>query len=190
MDDANYFLLIRLGPKTSQCEKSVAVASTVTGCDVTNCATTLHGFNKHASSRREAVSDSRGVLRCAEKNSQNCSLVSIIRLVHFTIRSACNSSLSHVSVVPVARRTRPTELCPDTKHRSQSVKSFTSARFRPDIARVHIGLDSWHRQQFPNYQASSGQESRVNVFHLATRSLFRCHRACCVAVCSRVYLER
>ena len=60
MDDASYFLVIRLGPKTSQCEKNVTVVSTVTGCDVTNCATTVHGFNKQASSRREAVSDSRG----------------------------------------------------------------------------------------------------------------------------------
>ena len=139
MDDANYFLLIRLGPKTSECEKSVAVASTVTGCDVTNCATTLHGFNKHASSRREAVSDSRGVLRCAEKNHKIAHMYRSFDSPTFTIRSACNSSLSHVSIVPVARRTRPTELCPDTKHRSQTVKSFTSERFRPDIARVHIG---------------------------------------------------
>ena len=47
MDDASYFLVIRLGPKTSKCEKNVTVVSTVTGCDETNCATTLHGFNKH-----------------------------------------------------------------------------------------------------------------------------------------------
>ena len=37
MEDASYFLVIRLGPKTSECEKNV----TVTGCDVTNCATTI-----------------------------------------------------------------------------------------------------------------------------------------------------
>ena len=49
MDDVSYVLVIQLGPKTSQCEKNVTVVSTVTGCDVTNCATTLHGFNKHAS---------------------------------------------------------------------------------------------------------------------------------------------
>ena len=47
MDDASYFLVIRLGPKTSECEKNVIVMSTVTGCEVSNCATTLHGFNKH-----------------------------------------------------------------------------------------------------------------------------------------------
>ena len=38
--------MIRLGPKTSECEKNVTVRSTVTSCDVTNCATTSHGFNK------------------------------------------------------------------------------------------------------------------------------------------------
>ena len=48
-------------------ERNVTVVSTVTSCDETYCATTLHGFNKHASSRREAVSDSRGVPRCTEK---------------------------------------------------------------------------------------------------------------------------
>ena len=47
MDDASYFLVIRLEPKTSECEKTVTVVCTGTGCDVTNCATTLHGFNKH-----------------------------------------------------------------------------------------------------------------------------------------------
>ena len=47
MADASYFLVIRLGPKTSECEKNVIVMSTVTGCEVSNCATSLHGFNKH-----------------------------------------------------------------------------------------------------------------------------------------------
>ena len=65
------FSSIRLGPKTSMYEMNVTVVSTVTGCDVTYCATTLQGFNKHASSRREAVSDSRGVPRCTEKNFKN-----------------------------------------------------------------------------------------------------------------------
>ena len=32
-------------------------------------------------------------------------------------------------------------------------------------------------------------KSRVNMFHLTTCSLFRCHCACCAAVCSRVYQE-
>ena len=59
-------------------EKYVTVMSTVTGCDVTNCATTLHGFNKHASSRREAVSDSRGVPRCTEKNFKNLRLLTCV----------------------------------------------------------------------------------------------------------------
>ena len=67
MDDTCCFHVIRLGPKTSVYEKHVSVKSTVTGCDVAYCATTLQGFNKHASSRREAVSDSRGVPRYREK---------------------------------------------------------------------------------------------------------------------------
>ena len=46
VDDASCFLVIRLGPKTSVYERHDSVKSTVTGCDVTNCATTLHGFNK------------------------------------------------------------------------------------------------------------------------------------------------
>ena len=71
VDDTCCFHVIRLGPKTSECEKNVTVVSTVKSCDVTYWATTLHGFNKHASSSREAVSDSRGVPRCTEKNSQN-----------------------------------------------------------------------------------------------------------------------
>ena len=78
-DDASYFLVIRLGPKTSECEKNVTVVSTVTGCDVTNCATTLHAFNKHASSRREAVLDSRGVPRCTEINSTRSTLADMCR---------------------------------------------------------------------------------------------------------------
>ena len=81
--------MIRLGPKTSVHEKHVSVKSTATGCDVTNCATTLQGFNKHASSRREAVSDSRGVK--ISKKIYACSRVSIIRLVHSTIPVSSDS---------------------------------------------------------------------------------------------------
>ena len=46
VDDASYFLVIRLGPKTSECEKNVIVMSTVTSCEVSNCAATFHRFNK------------------------------------------------------------------------------------------------------------------------------------------------
>ena len=49
VDDASCFLTIRLGPKTSECEKHVSVKFSVTGCDVTYYATTLQGFNKHKS---------------------------------------------------------------------------------------------------------------------------------------------
>ena len=47
MGGASYFLVIRLGPKTSECVKNVTVVSPpATGCDVINCATTLRGVNK------------------------------------------------------------------------------------------------------------------------------------------------
>ena len=42
------FSLSGLGPRRLR-EKHVSVKSTVTGCDVTNSATTLQGFNKHFS---------------------------------------------------------------------------------------------------------------------------------------------
>ena len=103
--------MIRLGSKTSEREKNVTVVSTVTGCDVTNCATTLHGFNKHASSRREAVSDSRSVPRCTEKIPQiyACSHVSIVRLVRSTLatrlvtrfhRTSCQGNSSRSALSP------------------------------------------------------------------------------------------
>ena len=80
--------MIRLGPKTSVYEKHISVKSTVAGCDVTYCATTLQGFTKHASSRREAVSDSRGVPRCTEKMSKNLRLLTCVdhstRPIHHT----------------------------------------------------------------------------------------------------------
>ena len=84
VDDTCCFHVVRLGPKTSVHEKHVSVKSTVTSCDVTNCATTLQGFNKHASSRREAVSDSRGT----EKISKNLRLLTWVghstRSIHHT----------------------------------------------------------------------------------------------------------
>ena len=78
VDDTCCFHDIRLGPKTSVYVEHVSVKSTVTGCDATYCATTLQGFNKHASSRREAVSDSRGVPRCTE-NFQKSTLAHMCR---------------------------------------------------------------------------------------------------------------
>ena len=78
VDDASCFLDIRLGPQTSHGEKNVTVVSTVTRCEVTDCATTLQGFIKHASSRRETVSDSRGVPRCTQKISKNLHLLTCV----------------------------------------------------------------------------------------------------------------
>ena len=76
--DTCCFLDIRLEPKTSVYHVKVIVVSTASGCDVTYCATTLQGFNKHAFSRREAVSDSRGVPRCTEKISNNLRLLTCV----------------------------------------------------------------------------------------------------------------
>ena len=47
VDDTCCFHDIRLGPKTSVYHMKVSVVSTAAGCDVTNCATRLQGFNKH-----------------------------------------------------------------------------------------------------------------------------------------------
>ena len=97
------FSSIRLGPKTSVYRVKV-MSSTATGCDVTHCATTLQGFNKHASSRREAVSKSRGVPRCTEKISKNLRLLTCVdrstRPIHHT-RIQLAQSL--VATVPSAR---------------------------------------------------------------------------------------
>ena len=93
------FTISDLGPRRLCAEQYVSVKSTVTGCDVTYCATTLQGFNKHATSRRKAVSDSRGVPRCTEKITKNiytCSHVSIVRLVQSTIPVSSDSH-SHSS---------------------------------------------------------------------------------------------
>ena len=61
VDDASCILVIRLGPKTSECEKNVIVVSTATGCDVTYCATTLHGFNKHKVKKKSKKEKKRGL---------------------------------------------------------------------------------------------------------------------------------
>ena len=101
VDDTCCFHDIRLRPKTSVYHMKVIVVSTASGCDVTNCATTLQGFNKHASSRRE-VCQIREASLVALRNFPKiyaCSHVSIIRLVQSTIPV---SSDSH-SRVPLAR---------------------------------------------------------------------------------------
>ena len=81
------------------------------------------------------------------------------RPLHHTFCLQLVASL--VSIVQVARWTRLNELCPHTKHRSQSVESLTSQCFRPDVARVRVCLDCGHRQQFPVHQILNEQESSV-----------------------------
>ena len=82
------FTISDLTPRRLCEEKHASVKSTGTSFDVTYCATTLQGFNKHASSRREAVSDSRGVPRCNEKISKNLRLLTCVdrstRPIHHT----------------------------------------------------------------------------------------------------------
>ena len=99
MDDLGYFHVIRLGPMTSECEMNVIVMSTVAGYEVSINTTLLHGFNLHVSSRRETVSDSRNVPRFTEKILQiyAYSVVPIVRRVHFTIPTVCDSSYHSLS---------------------------------------------------------------------------------------------
>ena len=113
VDDTCGFHVIRLGPKTSVHERHVSVQSAVTSCGVTNCATTLQGFNKHASSRREAVSDSRGVPRCTEKIVKNPHLLTCVdrstRPIHhtccFVIEHDCDATTFRSEVLRRSLRT-------------------------------------------------------------------------------------
>ena len=50
-----------------------------------------------------------------------------------------------VATVPFARWTCLAQLSTHAKHWSQSVESLTSQCLRPDVTRIHIGLDWWHR---------------------------------------------
>ena len=148
VDAASCFLTVRLGPKTSECEKHVSVKSTATGCDVTYCATTLQGFNKHASSRREAVSDSRSVPRCTEKISKNLGLLTCVdrstRPIHNTRIQSHSSPLYHlpgelvsISSVPIPsidldlwNRSRPSAFVPISLGFTSALTDDTVRSFR------------------------------------------------------------
>ena len=87
IDDASYFLVIRLGPKTSVCEKNVTVMSTVSGCDVTTVQ--QHYTGSTSTSPRVArlcqiCEASLAALRKFPK-IYACSHVSIVRLVQSII---------------------------------------------------------------------------------------------------------
>ena len=92
MDDASYFLMIRLGPKTTECEMYVIVKSTVAGCEVSNCAATLHGFNKQIRIFIPIVSCSKVIL-CHRYFAHSLSLslylhvVAVDRYFHSSVRS-------------------------------------------------------------------------------------------------------
>ena len=64
--------------------------------EVSHCATTLHVFNKHASSRREAVSDSRGIPRCTEKNFKESSHAHMCRSFDLSSPSYAYPEISKV----------------------------------------------------------------------------------------------
>ena len=142
------FSAIWLGPKTSGCEeKYVTVVSTVPSCDMTRCATTWHKFNKHASSRRETVSDSRGNPRCTEKNFTKIRMLTCVdrstqQIHHSRIQ---RFPQSFVATVLFDRWPRLAQLSTHAKHGSQSVESLTSQHFRSEVTWIHICLDWWHR---------------------------------------------
>ena len=90
--------MIRLGTKTSVHEKHVRVKSTVTGCDVTNCATTLQGSTSTLLrvARLCQIRDASLVALKKFSKIYACSHVSIVRLVQSTI-PVSSDSRSHSS---------------------------------------------------------------------------------------------
>ena len=92
--------MIRLGPKTSEFENNANVVSTATGCDVTNCPTTLHGFNKQIFKK---VLYSRAPLRTGHPNPSNepCTYISN-QYLHFSncARHPCAGTTLLFSVSP------------------------------------------------------------------------------------------
>ena len=99
VDDASCFHMIRLGPKTFGYEMTVTIVSTETGSDVTTVQQQKQGFNKHASSHREAVSDSRSVPRCTEKISPKSTLAHMCRSF-----DSSNPSCPYPEISTVIRR--------------------------------------------------------------------------------------
>ena len=85
-------------------EKFVTVMSTVPGCDVTTVQQHYKGSTS-TSSRREAVSVSRGVPRCTEKNFTNLRMLTCVnrstRPIHNIRIQRFPQSL--VATVPFAR---------------------------------------------------------------------------------------
>ena len=76
VDDSCCFHDIRLGPKTSVCEKHVSVMSIVTSSDVTNYATTLQGFNKQKVKRKKKKNE---ILKIW-KNQQRFEILKVVKV--------------------------------------------------------------------------------------------------------------
>ena len=71
MDDASSFLVIRLGPKTSECEKNVIVISTVTSCEKLCYIITRFQQSRHFVSKLVDVIHRRHVdSKCTTRNVQ------------------------------------------------------------------------------------------------------------------------
>ena len=104
MDGTCCFHDIRLGPKTSVYHTKVFVVSAVTGCDVTTVQ--QHYTGSTSTPPREAVSDSRGVPRCTEKNPKNLLLLTCVdrstRPLHHIRIQRFPQSLHHTPGWPVS----------------------------------------------------------------------------------------
>ena len=133
-----------LGQRRLCAEKYVTVMSTVSGCDVTYCATTQHRFNKHASSRREAVSDSRGVPRCTEKNFKNLRMLTCVdrstRPIHHTRIQRFSTVIRRHCTICQVNSSRSAQY-PCQALISICGISRVPARFRSNVTWIHIGLD-------------------------------------------------
>ena len=132
-----------LGPRRLCEEKCVTVMSTVPGCDVT----TVQRHYKGSTSTPPRVARLCQI--------REASLVALRKISHkstlaYMCRSFESSTSPHVllatRLVTRFRRASCQEnssrsAVPQTKHRSQSVESITSQRFRSDVTRIHISLD-------------------------------------------------
>ena len=143
VDDANYFLVIGLGPKTSvyHVKGHCRVCCISLWCDqLCNNITRVQQARLLAVVRLCQIREASLVALRKNTKFYACSHVSTVRLVQFT-KPVSPDSHSHSS--PLYHL--PGELVssvPIPSIRSQSVESFTSQRFRPSaFARIHIGLD-------------------------------------------------
>ena len=171
-----------LGPRRLGAEKYVTVMSTVSGCDVT----TVQQHYKGSTSTLPRVA------RLCQIREE--SVVALRKSTKSTLAHRCRSFDSSDSPYVLLA----TRLVTHFRRLVSAIAPIPSINFmlwnrsRPNaFAPMSLGfasLLSGHHQQF-QCQILNVQKSRKFVFHLATRSLFRCNCACCAAVCSRVNQE-